>query len=197
MVQDFDAVKQRFSRISGVLNERTRRLLAAVEAETLGYGGVSLVARATGVSRRAITAGLAELKSGARRLEEKTPQRIRAPGGGRKKVTEVDASLRGDLDALIAPLTRGDPQSALRWTCLSLRQLAAQLQARGHRVSHTLVGELLAEMGYSLQANQKTKEGAAHPDRNAQFEFINARLEKELAAGNPVISVDTKKKELA
>lgn len=196
MVQDFDAVKQRFSRISGVLNERTRRLLAAVEAETLGYGGVSLVARATGVSRRAITAGLAELKSGARRLEEKTPQRIRAPGGGRKKVTEVDASLRGDLDALIAPLTRGDPQSALRWTCLSLRQLAAQLQARGHRVSHTLVGELLAEMGYSLQANQKTKEGAAHPDRNAQFEFINARLEKELAAGNPVISVDTKKKEL-
>lgn len=196
MVQDFDAVKQRFSRISGVLNERTRRLLAAVEAETLGYGGASLVARATGVSRRAITAGLAELKSGARRLEEKTPQRIRAPGGGRKKVTEVDASLRGDLDALIAPLTRGDPQSALRWTCLSLRQLAAQLQARGHRVSHTLVGELLAEMGYSLQANQKTKEGAAHPDRNAQFEFINARLEKELAAGNPVISVDTKKKEL-
>ena len=196
MVQDFDAVKQRFSRISGVLNERTRRLLAAVEAETLGYGGASLVARATGVSRRAITAGLAELKSGAHRLEEKTPQRIRAPGGGRKKVTEVDASLRGDLDALIAPLTRGDPQSALRWTCLSLRQLAAQLQVRGHRVSHTLVGELLAEMGYSLQANQKTKEGAAHPDRNAQFEFINARLEKELAAGNPVISVDTKKKEL-
>jgi hypothetical protein len=195
-VQNFDAVKQRFSRISGVLNERTRRLLAAVEAETLGYGGVSLVARATGVSRRAITAGLAELKIGARALEEKTPQRIRAMGGGRKKATAIDATLRGDLDALIAPLTRGDPQSALRWTCLSLRQLAAQLHARGHQVSHTLVGELLAEMGYSLQANQKTKEGAAHPDRNAQFEFINARLEKELAAGNPIISVDTKKKEL-
>ncbi len=195
-MDDFNAVKQRFSRISDFLNERTRRLLAAAEAEAIGYGGVSLVARATGVSRRAITAGLAELKAGARPLQEKMQQRVRAPGGGRKKATEVDATLLGDLDALIAPLTRGDPQSALRWTCLSLRQLAAQLQARGHQASHTLVGELLAEMGYSLQANQKTSEGTSHPDRNAQFEFINARLEKELAAGNPVISVDTKKKEL-
>lgn len=196
IVQDFDAVKQRFSRISGALNERLRRLLAAVEAETFGYGGVSMVARATGVSRRAITAGLAELKSGASSFREKTPERIRVLGGGRKKASVMDATLQSDLDRLIAPLTRGDPQSALRWTCLSLRQLAAQLGARGHRVSHTLVGELLKEMGYSLQANAKTREGAAHPDRNAQFEFINARIKKELVDGNPVISVDTKKKEL-
>ena len=121
------------------------------------------MARATGVSRRAITAGLAELKRGASRLEEKTPARIRAAGGGRKKATAIDATLRSDLDRLIAPLTRGDPQSALRWTCLSLRQLAAQLHTRGHQVSHTLVGTLLAEMGYSLQANQKTKEGCGAP----------------------------------
>jgi len=194
-VQDFDAVRQRFSRISGALNERLRRLLAAVEAEAVGYGGVSMVARATGVSRRAITAGLAEIKAGVN-LGEKTPGRIRVPGGGRKKAKVLDATLESDLDKLIAPATRGDPQSALRWTCLSLRQLAAQLGARGHHVSHTLVGELLADMGYSLQANAKTKEGATHPDRNAQFEFINARLRQELAAGNPVISVDTKKKEL-
>jgi hypothetical protein len=196
IVRDFEAVKQRFSRISGALNERLRRLLAAVEAEALGYGGVSLVARATGVSRRAITAGLAELQSGVNLTPEKSPQRIRAAGGGRKKASVSDATLLSDLDKLIAPRTRGDPQSALRWTCLSLRQLSAQLRARGHRASHTLVGELLAGMGYSLQANQKTREGAAHPDRNAQFEFIHARIQKELAAGNPVISVDTKKKEL-
>jgi hypothetical protein len=195
-VQDFDAVRQRFSKISGALDERLRRLLAATEAEALGYGGVSLVSRATGVSRRAIIAGLAELKNGVTRLPEKAPTRIRRPGGGRKKRVLVDATLQSDLEGLIEPLTRGDPQSALRWTCQSLRQLAAQLAALGHGVSHTLVGELLREMGYSLQANQKTKEGAAHPDRNAQFEFINARTERELAAGNPVISVDTKKKEL-
>jgi len=182
--------------MSGALDERLRRLLAATEAEALGYGGVSLVSRATGVSRRAIIAGLAELKNGVTRLPEKTPARIRRPGGGRKKRVLVDATLQSDLEGLIEPLTRGDPQSALRWTCQSLRQLAAQLAALGHGVSHTLVGELLREMGYSLQANQKTKEGATHPDRNAQFEFINARTEKELAAGNPVISVDTKKKEL-
>lgn len=195
-MQDIDGVRQRFSRISGALNERLRRLLAAVEAETFGYGGVSIVARATGVSRRAITAGLAELKSGQIEAAEKTSERIRVPGGGRKKASLIDVTLQKDLDSLIAPLTLGDPQSTLRWTCLSLRQLAKQLGARGHQVSHTLVGELLQEMGYSLQANAKTKEGASHPDRNAQFEFINARIDKELAAGNPVISVDTKKKEL-
>ncbi len=173
-----------------------RRLFAANEAEVLGYGGVSLVSRATGVSRRAITAGLVELECGRAGDVPQSPTRIRRSGGGRKKAVVADATLQRDLEGLIEPLTRGDPQSALRWTCQSLRQLAAQLAALGHRVSHTTVGELLREMGYSLQANQKTMEGAAHPDRNAQFEFINARTERELAAGNPVISVDTKKKEL-
>jgi Rhodopirellula transposase DDE domain len=195
-MEDIDAVRQRFSRISGSLNERLRRLFAATEAEVLGYGGVSLVARATGVSRRAITRGLAELGDRVHDLPEKTADRIRRPGGGRKKAVVLDATLRRDLESLIEPLTRGDPESALRWTCQSLRQLATQLITLGHQVSHTLVGELLREMGYSLQGNQKTKEGATHPDRNAQFEFINVRTEKELAAGNPVISVDTKKKEL-
>jgi Rhodopirellula transposase DDE domain len=195
-MEELDAVRQRFSRMSGALNERLRRLFAATEAEVLGYGGVSLVARATGVSRRAITQGLAELNSEVNHVPERTPERIRRPGGGRKKAIVLDATLQRDLESLIEPLTRGDPESPLRWTCQSLRQLAAQLGARGHQVSHTLVGELLREMGYSLQANQKTKEGGEHPDRNAQFEFINARTKKELAAGNPVISVDTKKKEL-
>jgi len=196
VMEDFDAVRQRFSRISGALNERLRRLFAATEAEVLGYGGVSLVARATGVSRRAITEGLAELSGGVSYVPEKTSEWIRRPGGGRKKAVELDSTLQSDLESLIEPLTRGDPQSPLRWTCQSLRQLATQLTALGHPVSHTLVGELLRKMGYSLQANQKTKEGATHPDRNAQFKFINARTKKELAAGNPVVSVDTKKKEL-
>jgi len=195
-MEEFDAVQRRFSRVSRVLDERLRRLVAASEAEVLGYGGVSLVSRATGVSRRAITAGLAELESGVAGVAPPSPARIRRPGGGRKKAGVSDATLQRDLEGLIEPLTRGDPQSALRWTCQSLRQLAAQLVAVGHRVSHTTVGELLHEMGYSLQANQKTLEGGTHPDRNAQFEFINARTESELAAVNPVISVDTKKKEL-
>ena len=161
-MEDFDAVRQRFSRISGALNERLRRLFAATEAEVLGYGGVSLVARATGVSRRAITEGLAELSGGVSYVPEKTPEWIRRPGGGRKKAVVLDTTLQSDLESLIEPLTRGDPQSPLRWTCQSLRQLAAQLTALGHPVSHTLVGELLRKMGYSLQANQKTKEGVAH-----------------------------------
>jgi hypothetical protein len=129
-------------------------------------------------------------------VPERTPEWIRRPGVGRKKAVVLDTTLQSDLESLIEPLTRGDPQSLLRWTCQNLRQLATQLTALGHPVSHTLVRELLRKMGYSLQANQKTKEGATHPDRNAQFKFINARTKKELAAGNPVISVDTKKKEL-
>lgn len=195
-MEDSLAVSQRFASIADALNERLRRLVAASEAQVLGYGGVSLVARATGVSRRAITQGLAEIKRGVSAASEQNPARIRRPGGGRKKTLSLDGSLQSDLENLIEPLTRGDPESALRWTCRSLRQLAGELRALGHAVSHTLVGELLHQMGYSLQANQKTQEGASHPDRNAQFEFINARTQQELAAGNPVISVDTKKKEL-
>ncbi|MDQ3623092.1 MAG: ISAzo13 family transposase, partial [Verrucomicrobiota bacterium] len=152
--------------------------------------------RATGVSRRAITEGVIELKSGALKARSEPSARIRKPGGGRKKATEKDQALRSALEALVEPLTRGDPGSPLRWTCKSLRRLAQELSARGHPVSHRLVGELLHGLGYSLQANQKTNEGAGHPDRNAQFEFINRRTGEELAKGNPVISVDTKKKEL-
>jgi transposase len=195
-MEEMERVRERFSSISAALDERLRRLLAAAEAKTFGYGGISLVARATGVSRRAITAGLAELEAEVACREPGAARRVRHPGGGRKKKTATDSSLKSDLERLIEPVTRGDPQSPLRWTCKSLRRLAQELKARGHQISHTLVGELLHEMGYSLQANQKTNEGASHPDRNAQFEFINARTARELALGNPVISVDTKKKEL-
>lgn len=174
-----------------------RRLVAAAEAKVAGYGGVSLVARATGVSRRAITVGLAELKHPASQSEvSATTARVRKTGGGRKKATAQDVPLLRDLERLIEPLTRGDPESPLRWTCKSLRRLADELVAGGHEVSHRLVGELLAELGYSLQANRKTQEGSAHPDRDAQFLFINRRTQEELVLGNPVISVDTKKKEL-
>jgi transposase len=190
-------IKQRFSLLSGSLDERMRRLVAAAEAKVAGYGGVSLVARATGVSRRAITVGLEELKHAASPPAVSAPSaRVRKTGGGRKKATAQDVTLLRDLERLIEPLTRGDPESPLRWTCKSLRRLAAELVAGGHEVSHRLVGELLEELGYSLQANRKTQEGSAHPDRDAQFLFINRRTQEELALGNPVISVDTKKKEL-
>lgn len=190
------AVSQRFSMLENSLDERMRRLVTAAEAKVIGYGGVSIVARATGVSRRAITLGMAELEQGVKLASMSFPSRIRREGGGRKKATEVDGTLKRDLESLIEPLTRGDPQSPLRWTCKSLRRLAEELKAEGHQASHRLVGDLLHEMGYSLQANQKTSEGAGHPDRNAQFEFINKRTRRELGRGNPVISVDTKKKEL-
>ena len=190
------AVRQRFALLENSLDERMRRLVTAAEAEVIGYGGVSVVARATGVSRRAIAEGITELKSGAASVVSETATRVRKPGGGRKKATEKDKSLQGALEALVEPLTRGDPLSPLRWTCKSLRHLAEELSMQGHPVSHRLVGELLQELGYSLQANQKTQEGASHPDRNAQFEFIHRRTREELAKGNPVISVDTKKKEL-
>ena len=174
-----------------------RRLVAAAEAEVVGYGGVSLVARATGVSRRAITVGMAELKDPkSRSTSSAHSTRVRRSGGGRKKATAQDLTLMSDLEKLIDPLTRGDPELPLRWTCKSLRKLADELVERGHQVSHRLVGDLLEELGYSLQANRKTQEGSAHPDRNAQFEFINRRTQEEFALGNPVISVDTKKKEL-
>ncbi len=190
-------IEERFSLLSGTLDERMRRLVAAAEAKVAGYGGVSMVARLTGVSRRAIMVGMEELKSIESKSETaRLPLRVRRSGGGRKRTTAQDPTLVSDLEKLIEPLTRGDPQSPLRWTCKSLRKLAGELTKGGHAVSHRLVGELLEELGYSLQANRKTQEGSAHPDRNAQFEFINRRTQEELALGNPVISVDTKKKEL-
>lgn len=190
-------IEQRFSLLSGALDERLRRLVAAAEAKVAGYGGVSLVARATGVSRRAIAVGMKELEAPTQLATSgDQPGRVRKIGGGRKKVTVRDSTLLKDLESLIEPLTRGDPESSLRWTCKSLRKLASELVNQGHEVSHRVVGELLEELGYSLQANRKTQEGSTNPDRNAQFEFINRRTREELALGNPVISVDTKKKEL-
>ena len=187
-------VKERFSRLEAWLDERSRRLWAAAESAAHGRGGISLVARASGVSRRAIAVGLAELKKKPDR-SPRTRLPIRQKGGGRKKSSLKDPELLLDLEKLREPMTRGDPQSPLRWTCKSVRNLADELQARGHRVSHVLVAELLHEQKYSLQANRKTKEGSSHPDRNAQFEYINAKALEFLHSGQPAISVDTKKKE--
>lgn len=191
---DEGAIRRRFRLIATHLDERMRRLVAAAEATALGFGGASIVARATGVSRRAI-------RIGARELKQMPPawglgRRIRRPGGGRKRTLTQDATLLRDLERLIEPVTRGDPESPLRWTCKSVRRLAAELQRMGHRTSHRMVAEMLHELGYSLQANAKTLEGARHPDRNAQFEHINQRVRQFLRQGEPVISVDTKKKEL-
>ena len=188
------AIRRRFRLIERHLDERQRRLVAAAELAAAGPGGVAAVARATGVSRRAIRAGAKDLR--ARGAAALAPGRIRRPGGGRKRTSNTDPTLVRDLEALIAPTTRGDPQSPLRWTCKSLRRLAAELTRQGHRTSHRMVAVLLRQLGYSLQANRKTIEGARHPDRNAQFEHINARVRTYLRQGEPAISVDTKKKEL-
>jgi transposase len=187
-----EAIKQRFERVAGELNERTRRLVAASEAMALGWGGISAVSRATGLSRQVIGQGITELKE----KKGAGAGRIRRSGGGRKKLVTTDGSLREDLERLVDPLTRGDPQSPLRWTCKSVRKLAKELQRQGHEVSYQVVSEMLHELGYRLQANRKTHEGGTHADRNAQFEHINAQAETFLAAGDPVISVDAKKKEL-
>lgn len=192
---DTSQIAQRYNLVEWALDERLRRLVSAAEAKVLGHGGITAVAETTGVSRRAIHAGLKELES--RQLEDKsTSSRIRRPGAGRKIATEIDATLQTDLELLVDPVTRGDPESPLRWTCKSLRTLAAELGKMGHKVSHTHVGKLLVKLGYSLQGNKKTLEGTGHPDRNAQFMHINGQVTNRLAKGEPVISVDTKKKEL-
>jgi hypothetical protein len=186
-------VQQLFQTLDPVLDERMRRLVAAGVAHVLGRGGVTLVASATGLARSTIARGRSDLAVASPALQVR---RVRRPGGGRKSRTQQDPTLVRDVEALVDPVTRGDPESPLRWTCKSLRQLASALQAQGHRVSPQTVGELLRAAGYSLQANRKTQEGAAHPDRNAQFEYINAQAEAFQQRGQPVISVDTKKKEL-
>src|SRR6202163_971245 len=165
-----------------------RRLVAASESKAIGYGGVSVVARATGVSRRAITEGMKELKEPKKRKVRLEETRIRRRGAGRKRTVDKDSSLLEDLDRLVDPMTRGDPESPLRWTCKSVRRLAEELQHEGHAVSYQTVAELLHALDYSLQANQKTFEGKGHPDRNAQFEYINAKVQAALKAGEPVIS---------
>jgi transposase len=187
-------VQRRFAALAPVLDERRRRLVAAAEAIALGRGGVSGVARVTGVSRRAIQAGLAELQAPA--AATLPTARIRRPGGGRKRVIDTDPTLRQDLERLVEPTARGDPESPLRWTCKSVRKLAGELRQLGHRVSHQVVADVLHELGYSLQANRKTLEGGTHPERDAQFAHLNTQVAARLAAGEPAISVDTKKKEL-
>jgi hypothetical protein len=181
--------------LSVEMDERLRRQWAAAEARELGWGGVTMVAQATGLSRTTITAGRRELELPAqRRAAEAT--RIRRPGGGRHALIEHDPGLLAALEALIEPVTRGDPESPLRWTCKSIRRLAEELTGQDHPVAANTVATLLHEAGYSLQANRKTREGAGHPDRNAQFEHINAWVRRFLDRGQPAISVDTKKKEL-
>jgi len=175
-----------------LLDERTRRVMAASEAMELGYGGVSIVRRACGLSRKAISKGILELQKGV----SLPAGRIRRSGAGRKKLTETDEGLLAALECLIDCGTRGDPESPLRWICKSTRTLATQLTEQGHPISYVKVAQLLHEQNYSLQGNRKTEEGADHPDRDAQFRHINACVKRSLAAGMPVISVDTKKKEL-
>jgi len=188
-----ERLKQKFTTLFCYLDERQRRIAAAVEARSLGHGGITAVARATGMSRPSIHKGLGELRQ---RKPGVPLGRSRKAGAGRKPLTEGDPQLLEELDRLVDPDTRGDPMSPLRWTCKSTRQLADTLRAAGHPVSHRVVGELLASMGYSLQANAKTKEGSSHPDRDAQFRYLNEQVRNSLTCQWPVISVDTKKKEL-
>ena len=189
---DASPIRERFAALSPHLSERERRLLAASEARAAGYGGIAAVSAATGIAPSTIGRGLKELAAPVRLDSD----RVRRPGGGRKKLLATDATLLADLLALVEPDARGDPMSPLRWTCKSLSRLTASLVAQGHRIGRTVVGELLHQQKFSLQANRKTREGDSHPDRNAQFVHINDCVKTALAAGEPVISVDTKKKEL-
>jgi hypothetical protein len=182
---------QKFAMIWPHLNERARRMMAAGEARQLGHGGVSMVSRACGLSRVTIAKAIRELDEPP--LE---PGRVRRPGGGRRSLVEADPELPDALESLVEPLARGDPESPLRWTSKSSRALASELTAQSHPVSHEKVAQLLRDMGYSLQSNRKTEEGNDHPDRDAQFRHINEEVRGALARAQPVVSVDTKKKEL-
>ena len=193
MQDETTAVGERYARVVGRLDERGRRAVLGAEALALGWGGITAVARATGQARQTVARGIGEVR-GERLVA--APGRVRLPGGGRKTALAGDPSLLADLERLVEPVTRGDPESPLRWTCKSLRRLAGELRQQGHRVSHQTVASLLHGLEYSLQGNRKTREGASHPDRDAQFAHINAAAEASVAAGDPVISVDTKKKEL-
>ena len=192
MKRETEALERKLGQLWPHLNERGRRMVAAAEARQIGYGGVSAVSRACGLSRVTIGKGLRELASG----EVLPAGRVRRRGAGRRKLVDRAPDLPGQLESLVEPLTRGDPQSPLRWTCKSTRALAGELAGRGSGISHEKVAQLLRALGYSLQGNRKAEEGADHPDRDAQFQYINERVREALAAGQPVISVDTKKKEL-
>src|SRR5271170_1659647 len=188
-------IRRKYLALCVEMDERRRRQWAAAEARELGRGGVSAVARATGLSRTTITAGLRELKLPARQRTVEA-RRVRRPGGGRKPLAETDPRLWMALESLIEPTTRGDPESPLRWTCKSLRRLADELAQQDHPAAPNTVATLLKGAGYSLQGNRKTREGESHPDRDAQFRYINQQVRQRLDRGQPVISVDTKKKEL-
>ena len=192
-----EAVHTKYQRLCPLMNERMRRQWAACEALALERGGVAAVAKATGLSRTTIWAGMRALQHPQGGTGEPLPaERSRAPGGGRHPLVDTDPTLVQDLEALVEPTTRGDPQSPLRWTCKSTRKLAEELQRRGIAVSYQTVAALLHALGYSLQAPRKTREGASHPDRDAQFEHINQQVRAFQRRGQPVVSVDTKKKEL-
>lgn len=191
---DHAAIRLRYEALDPLLDERGRRRFAAAEALAAGRGGVTAVARITGVARSTIGRGLAELRGAG--VPAAAAGRVRRKGGGRRSLVATDPSLLADLKDLVEPATRGDPMAPLLWTAKSLRNLAAGLGELGHRVCHNVVADLLRAMGYSLQANRKTLEGTSHPDRDAQFGYLNAQVKAALAAGEPAISVDTKKKEL-
>jgi hypothetical protein len=188
-------IRRKYRCLKPELDERRRRQWAAAEARDLGWGGVTAVSQATGLSRTTITVGADELVLPAKQRATEAA-RVRHPGGGRRPLTETDPGLLKSLEALIEPSTRGDPESPLRWTCKSIRRLADELTRENHPVGAVTVAKLLRQAGYSLQANRKTREGTSHPDRNAQFEYINASVQRFLNRGQPAVSVDTKKKEL-
>ena len=189
---DEGAIRLRYAAVAPLVDERTRRLIAGAEALALGRGGITAVARATGLARTTVQRGVRDVEAG----DGPGGGRIGREGAGRPRAVERDEMLQRDLEALIEPTSRGDPESALRWTTKSVRKLAEELGRQGHAVSHQTVSELLHQLGYSLQANRKVLEGSSHPDRDAQFEYLNNCVQLRLALGEPVISVDTKKKEL-
>jgi hypothetical protein len=195
-----EAIESKYKLLNPTMSERTLRLWAAAEAEMAGWGGISLLAKITGLSRTTIHQGLEELRSA--RSSKKSPldndkvERVRKPGGGRKSIEITQHGIKEALEKIVEPVTRGHPQSPLRWTCKSTRQLSDELKRQGFSIGYDKVAHLLHDLGYSLQANRKSKEGSSHPDRNAQFEYINSEVTRFQNSGMPVISVDTKKKEL-
>ncbi len=192
-----ESLKVKYEALKPVLDERACRLWAATEAAAIGRGGITRVAEATGMTHVTIRAGLRQLRQpGGTPDPPGMARRVRRPGGGRKPLTHHDPGLMGALEALVEPSARGDPQAPLRWTCKSAAKLAVELRRQGHTVSPRSVSTLLGQLGYSLQSNRKTREGSGHPDRNAQFEHINRRVKSYQRRGQPVVSVDTKKKEL-
>ena len=192
-----ERIRQKFKSLGPVMDERVRRQWAAAEATAVGWGGIAAVVAATGMSHSTIGRGVRELRERAKRPGQRVvSKRIRRVGGGRKSISQSDPLIGEALERLVEPLTRGDPESPLRWTCKSTRKLAEELQNQGHSVGERTVAMLLHRAGYSLQSNRKVREGASHPDRNAQFEHINAEVIAFQRRGQPVISVDTKKKEL-